>query len=67
LVQDWYSPSYYDKSPALDPQGPTEGTRHSLRGGSWDLEAGNIRVSYRGNPIDDDYSYGFRLVREITR
>jgi formylglycine-generating enzyme required for sulfatase activity len=67
LVQDWYSPTYYDKSPALDPQGPTEGTRHSLRGGSWDLEAGNIRVSYRGNPIDDDYRYGFRLVREIVR
>jgi formylglycine-generating enzyme required for sulfatase activity len=67
LVQDWYSPSYYDKSPALDPQGPTEGTQHSLRGGSWDLEAGSIRVSYRGNPSDDDYTYGFRLVREIVR
>ena len=33
--QDWYDERYYAKPRAIDPQGPTLGTRRVLRGGGW--------------------------------
>ena len=33
FCSDFYSEDYYKTSPKLDPQGPTEGTSHSERGG----------------------------------
>ncbi|MEO1610601.1 MAG: SUMF1/EgtB/PvdO family nonheme iron enzyme [Pseudomonadota bacterium] len=34
-VNDWYDPSYYDKGPQIDPQGPSTGQLRVIRGGSW--------------------------------
>ncbi len=36
-VADWYDPSYYANSPALDPRGPVSGQAKVLRGGGWDV------------------------------
>ena len=32
---DWYDSNYYEKSPAEDPTGPSEGSFRVLRGGAW--------------------------------
>src|SRR5262249_10166792 len=33
---DWYASTYYENSPPRDPLGPTSGSEHVIRGGSWD-------------------------------
>ena len=60
---DWYSSSYYGESPALNPQGPSSGSRRVQRGGSWLSYAGSCRVSTRdGNYPDNTLNInGFRL------
>ncbi len=35
-VADWYSPSYYARSPSRNPQGPSTGKLHVIRGGWWE-------------------------------
>jgi len=66
-VADWYSPTYYAESPALDPTGPPTGSLRFPRGGGaifsipmW------VRVSYRGRkgPVPGRDLYGIRLARE---
>jgi len=51
-VSDFYSPSYYEKSPAENPLGPdgpgVNGLQMVLRGGSWADEIAELRVSNRG-------------------
>ena len=61
---DWYSSSYYSSSPSTNPTGPTTGSSRVRRGGSWNLNAQNCRVSYRyfSNPDLNYDSLGFRLV-----
>jgi formylglycine-generating enzyme required for sulfatase activity len=64
-VADWYAP--YDAKSAVDPKGPSRAEYRVLRGGSWDVDAASIRVSFRfpGDPLDDDVDYGdvgFRCV-----
>ena len=67
-VSDWYSQSYYDSSPASDPQGPASGSVRVLRGGSFGkYDAGYLRASFRD---DDGPSYyngplGFRCSRSL--
>lgn len=66
-VQDWYSANYYGVSPENDPQGPPEGTRRVIRGGSVDQNADQARSANRhsnspGNPGFTIY-LGFRLAR----
>lgn len=34
-ASDWWGADYYSQSEAVDPQGPTEGEYHIVRGGSW--------------------------------
>ena len=60
--QDWYDS--YSSSSQTNPTGPSSGSRHVLRGGSWNYDAGDCRVSTRGsrNPSNCSYNYGFRLV-----
>ncbi len=63
-VQDFYSDSYYAKSPTIHPAGPTNGKQHVVRGGSWHVTADSWRSSFR-KPYAPDYrgiSIGFRLV-----
>jgi formylglycine-generating enzyme required for sulfatase activity len=46
-VHDWYAREYYEISSNQDPTGPDEGSERGLRGGSWDNEGENLRVSFR--------------------
>ena len=61
-VQDWYDSGYYEKGDAVDPRGPKTGEDRSLRGGSWNDDAGDSRLSGRGGRNPDYRFYGFRLV-----
>jgi formylglycine-generating enzyme required for sulfatase activity len=46
---DWYDSAYYLSSPAIDPQGPADGTAKVVRGGGFDTDsAANMRTSKRG-------------------
>jgi len=66
-VNDWYDEKYYQNSPATDPQGPASGRYRVLRGGSWDLPPGDVRVSNRSwiHPGDWINNLGFRCVGEL--
>jgi eukaryotic-like serine/threonine-protein kinase len=64
-VNDWYDANYYSGSPLSNPTGPITGTDKVLRGGSWNSDGYNLRVSIRfwfypgyGNFLD-----GFRCAR----
>jgi formylglycine-generating enzyme required for sulfatase activity/tRNA A-37 threonylcarbamoyl transferase component Bud32 len=46
-VNDWYSDTYYQQSPSINPIGPTSGTYRVLRGGSWYGSGRNARSAYR--------------------
>jgi sulfatase modifying factor 1 len=61
---DWYEADYYSNSPAQDPQGPSEGTSHVLRGGSLYNSPGKCRSAYRDNGPPDycANTVGFRVV-----
>ncbi|MEI7989205.1 MAG: SUMF1/EgtB/PvdO family nonheme iron enzyme, partial [Chloroflexota bacterium] len=60
-VADWYDKGYYANSPSINPQGPSSGERHVLRGGAWDDSYDrNLRTAYR-NGLEKDTT-GFRCV-----
>ena len=60
--QDWYGSNYYSNSPSTNPTGPTSGSSHVLRGGSWFSSARNCRVSGRHSyPDYRSSSNGLRL------
>jgi len=45
---DWYSETYYEVSPELNPAGPLDGSKKVLRGGSWcDVYPGYFRCAFR--------------------
>lgn len=46
-VQDWFDPDYYSKSPVLNPKGVKNGTSRLGRGGSWLLDARDVRATLR--------------------
>jgi formylglycine-generating enzyme required for sulfatase activity len=65
--EDWYDSNYYATSPKSNPAGPSSGSYHVCRGGSWDTSfTSNLRVAFRYN-YDHKYScclhVGFRCVR----
>ena len=66
---DWYSSTYYTSSPTNNPTGPTGGSYHVFRGGSWyNGLAYGCRVAYRidrANPTTHFYYLGFRLVLDF--
>ncbi|HXW15458.1 MAG TPA: SUMF1/EgtB/PvdO family nonheme iron enzyme [Terriglobia bacterium] len=66
-VNDWYDPSYYQISPAQDPQGAASGQYRVLRGGSWYLNPRIARVSNRGwyPPTNRYIGSGFRCSGEV--
>ncbi|MDD2716575.1 MAG: SUMF1/EgtB/PvdO family nonheme iron enzyme [Candidatus Wallbacteria bacterium] len=62
---DWYDAAYYNISPAIDPPGPSTGSRHVIRGGSWG--GGGIRICrstfrYSDYPTGRAGDMGLRLV-----
>ncbi len=68
-VQDWYSPDYYENSPAVDPRGPEAppetGSYRVFRGSCWHNTSENCRAAIRGFdfPVSRFDYVGFRLVR----
>lgn len=65
---DWFSADHYAASPERNPQGPSEGTRRSSRGGSWRHYTKISRCAARSSiPPEFQYAdYGFRVARDIS-
>jgi formylglycine-generating enzyme required for sulfatase activity len=59
---DWYSDTYFQISPAVDPAGPEKGVQRVLRGGFWGSEEERMRISYRNSefPYNSAQGFGFR-------
>ena len=65
--QDWYSRDYYTVSARKNPQGPATGTYRVLRGGTFFIDAFDLRSYARSAAWPSLQSHrmiGFRLVRE---
>ena len=66
-VSDWYSPSYYQRSPKNNPKGPKDRkSHHVIRGGSWTDDKALIRVGSRQPGMADateSFLVGVRCVR----
>jgi formylglycine-generating enzyme required for sulfatase activity len=45
--QDWYGKDYYRVSPVGDPQGPSRGSQHVIRGGAWESDPVSSRSASR--------------------
>jgi sulfatase modifying factor 1 len=63
-VSDFYSKDYYSTSPVKNPDGPTNGSKRVIRGGSWtkaDAELANHRRASR-DPKERSDQIGFRIV-----
>jgi formylglycine-generating enzyme required for sulfatase activity len=60
---DYYDRSYYQRSPAHDPHGPTTGDRRAARGGSWRHDIKFCRCAARSSlaPEKRFTDFGFRL------
>ena len=62
---DWHGENYYSQSSRNNPKGPGSGSLRVLGGGSWDLNPGGVRASYRSrlNPGLRGDVDGFRCSR----
>jgi formylglycine-generating enzyme required for sulfatase activity len=64
---DWYSRDFYTRSPRKNPTGPTSGAYRVVRGGSFFVEAFELRASARSAAWPSFQAHrmiGFRTVRE---
>jgi len=61
---DWYEKNYYGSSGTHDPTGPAHANYRAVRGGAWDDNDRNIRLSnrYRLEPNTRTFYTGFRCV-----
>lgn len=66
-TQDWYREDYYKKSRRVDPPGPPKAESRVVRGGSWYLYPGFLRLSCRLRRVPGHWSLviGFRCVGEV--
>ena len=58
FCQDWYNPDTYKNYPAgilNNPSGPTSGSEHVVRGGSFRSEAGDVRCASRSMTQHDSW------------
>ena len=64
--RDWYG--VYPKRASTDPQGPTNGTDHVMRGGSFCVKASSVRSALRnsGAPNFQSNDLGFRIAQTIN-
>ncbi len=65
-VSDWYAVDYYASSPSNNPTGPSSGSKHPVRGGSWSSLRDGLRPSARTSK-EADYSsdiIGFRCAMD---
>jgi formylglycine-generating enzyme required for sulfatase activity len=62
---DWYDQGYYQKSPQVNPQGPTSGTSRVVRGGAWFGLPWDVRCACRDWTYPDGWGNhpGFRVAR----
>jgi len=65
-VADWYSETYYQRSPTENPPGPASGDYRGLRGGSWGLVGVSVSASYRyaSDPTEPNLDLGFRCAMD---
>jgi formylglycine-generating enzyme required for sulfatase activity len=66
-TQDWYDRDYYAVSPRKNPKGPATGAYRVVRGGSFFVEAFELRTTARSSAWPSFKAYrmiGFRPVRE---
>lgn len=66
-VQDWYSRDYYAGSPKKNPKGPAEGAYKVLRGGTFFVDAADLRTYARSAAWPSFQAHrmvGFRIARE---
>ena len=67
FCQDWYSATYYSESPLVNPQGPTSGTDHVMRGGSVYSVNTYSTVAFRSAEYAEYKQYkGFRLALTVA-
>lgn len=64
---DWFDPNYYRNSPQENPSGPGTGSQRVVRGGAWNTQRQDLRLTLRGffPPEGTSYSIGFRLARTL--
>jgi len=62
---DWYGNNYYASSPKSNPTGPSSGSYHVCRGGSWNSLDNDLRTANRSYdfPTGANLGLGFRCVR----
>jgi len=53
---DWFDAKHYGSSPPIDPQGPSSGQFRTLRGGSWNNNPRNARVSNRNRNEPENHN-----------
>ncbi len=66
-VADWYGFDFYKVSPQNNPTGPETGTYRVFRGGAWNSQSDDIRVTYRVRyyPFIESYNLGFRCAKSV--
>jgi formylglycine-generating enzyme required for sulfatase activity len=64
-TSDFYDATYYSRAPDADPRGPTSGTYHVLRGGSYVSDPTLLRASNRTFQDKDQPYQGFRCARDF--
>lgn len=64
-VNDWFERSYYEQSPAKNPQGPPGGKYKMVRGGSWSDGPRRLTVFFRNwvRPNQTTPNIGFRCAK----
>jgi sulfatase modifying factor 1 len=65
---DWYARDYYASSPAKNPKGPAMGAYRVVRGGSFFVEAFDVRTYARSAAWPSFQALrmlGFRMAREL--
>ncbi|KAA0890399.1 hypothetical protein ET418_12085 [Oryzomonas rubra] len=65
-VQDYFAADYYAASPKMNPKGPSAGTGHSVRGGSWRSQKNELSITGRGSAETGNAydNIGFRVCQE---
>lgn len=67
-VADWYSETYYQNSPPVNPLGPVLGNFRVMRGGSW-IGTGAFTYAYNRRARDPEHYYnnvGFRCAKAVN-
>jgi len=67
--RDWFDSGYYSYGSTTNPQGPLSGVQRVLRGGSWNLETWQNRVTHRFyyEPEARSSNLGFRVALQPAK